>query len=590
MAKVSLVTFYDTTAIGMRCIASYLEHYNHEVQLIFVKRLIQRQITSSAQSPEQYQIVRNGTLYGHGLDVDKVSSIEWGLLDATLQDYTPDVIGISTRSFFDEYAIDFAKRIKKQIPKALLIAGGFGPTLSPVKYLDAYDIVVLGEGEESCLEIANRVDSGDKLTGIENTAYRDEGGYQQNRLSAPAIDLSKYPHPMFFGDNCTFVQNNSVYDADPATFEENYSILAGRGCVGKCTYCSGGNWRKIYKDNGRNMPPRRNRPVHQIMDELQRAKRRGAKRVSFKDEFLVGSYDFLMELFTRYRDEINLPFFAYVHPSIPEKHQDILDVMLEGGLDCTSIGIQTGAEKFAQSVYKRFQKNAHIVSFAKHMAKYDVQINYHFIGANPLESNEHFEETLELVSRLPFDPVISTIYWFYFTIFPGAPISEHISDDKMSKRDSEDWHKKGQILYLKFLNPAGSYPIEKYSVDELKNEILAAKMKLILQGKYSVLSSGKEQEYVYAEIAKQFVGRDVYAWGYGEAFRQRHHLLDGCTIKRVIDSNPKLHGTLTPEGVPVVSPEELYDLKKAPIFIFSSYKRDIVKQLQKMSLGDCIVP
>ena len=91
-----------------------------------------------------------------------------GILDCTFFDeeeavtkaksLKPRVIGISSMSSLKEYTIRLAKRLRGSCE--LLVAGGPLPTVEPASFVKLFDIVVIGEGEKTMLEVLQALDKG----------------------------------------------------------------------------------------------------------------------------------------------------------------------------------------------------------------------------------------------------------------------------------------------------------------------------------------------------------------------------------------------------------------------------------------------
>ena len=106
-------------------------------------------------------------------------------------------------------------------------------------------------------------------------------------------------------------------------------MMIGRGCVGKCSYCSAGQWVKMYRDYGAvSVRPHRIRPIDHIIEELKLVKAKGFEYISFIESYLTGPKPFLMEFFKRYKKEIGLRFSAYLLYSQISENPDILDCMI----------------------------------------------------------------------------------------------------------------------------------------------------------------------------------------------------------------------------------------------------------------------
>src|SRR5580693_695709 len=73
--------------------------------------------------------------------------------------------------------VQIAKAVKERYPDKPVILGGWHPSLLPdqtlaCKYVDA---VVVGQGEESLLEIVQHIEAGESFKGIAGVGFKEEG-------------------------------------------------------------------------------------------------------------------------------------------------------------------------------------------------------------------------------------------------------------------------------------------------------------------------------------------------------------------------------------------------------------------------------
>ena len=138
----------------------------------------------------------------------------------TMDNYLEVVVGISffTTQLWEIKNIIFkAKKISKN--NVIFIAGGPHPTGDPLGTLNmGFDIVFIGESEESLIEYFHKLHSNRKYTDIKGIAlFDDEGKLLRTGKSEP-VDLDKYP---------PFPIRNNKFG----------SIEITRGCPYVCYFC-----------------------------------------------------------------------------------------------------------------------------------------------------------------------------------------------------------------------------------------------------------------------------------------------------------------------------------------------------------------
>src|SRR5512142_1824749 len=70
--------------------------------------------------------------------------------------------------------VQIARFAKQLYPEKPVILGGWHPSLLPDQTLaaDCVDIVVIGQGEETLLEVVRRVEAGESLKGVAGCGYK----------------------------------------------------------------------------------------------------------------------------------------------------------------------------------------------------------------------------------------------------------------------------------------------------------------------------------------------------------------------------------------------------------------------------------
>ena len=105
-----------------------------------------------------------------------------GTVERLVRAHPPDVIGLSAMTFQRRTALRLVARLRAWCPHAVIVAGGYDPSLATDAWMgeDGVDVVVRGEGEVTFREL---------LRGVEGTGHRDPGaghrGCRRGRAVAP---------------------------------------------------------------------------------------------------------------------------------------------------------------------------------------------------------------------------------------------------------------------------------------------------------------------------------------------------------------------------------------------------------------------
>lgn len=338
------------------------------------------------------------------MDISKEISKEEFLRQ--IDEYDPELIGFSVTTNQWQYAKLFCGWIKEH-RDTLIVCGGNHPTQNPDEVISEknVDIVCIGEGEYSILDLMRNLKEGNDITQIKNLWVKTAQGVIKNPLRPLIEDLDSLPF-----------LNRRVFDYDNLLKETGYAaiVMAGRGCPNSCTYCSNPALNKLYRGKGkivrRQSPPR-------AISELKYLKRRyRIELFDFMDEVFTIDQKWLKEFLSIYRKKVHIPFHVMVRPE--NLSRAMLQEMKDSGCELIRIGIESGNQWLREKVLNRKMSNEQIIN-AFQLAE-DVGIKtYAFIMVGlPYETPEMIEETIELIKKIrPNHTQVSTFY-----PFPGTKL------------------------------------------------------------------------------------------------------------------------------------------------------------------------
>lgn len=571
MSKCLFINAYEFNYLGTRLLASWLRGNGIETHNVLLDEDVRVKIEAPAEEFIGYQFA-NPDMQEHKAMHAPLTDADWQALEKVIEEEKPDIIGFSARST-NNFLIDpVVKACKKAAPDALLICGGFGPTLEPDLYLEGgFDAAVRGDGEEALLELARLWQDKDwrGMTGIPGTVWSARHGGAANPLVDQTRDLAKYPPPLVGDKYFSWIQAGQLHrHDDPLRKSTTYSTFLGRGCPGKCTYCSGGQWKQLYKDDGARAYVRRGRDSRQVFDELA-ALPAHVKSIWFVDEFWSMPKDKTREFFEEYKARIHKPFLCYLNYYQMNENPDLFNLAVDAGLDYTAIGFQTGSERLLRECYNRKPRYEELLAYARMVFGNYVQLSSQLIGGNCYETEADFQATLNLARRLPFsveDPLASYITYFRLRPHPESPIRKSHPRVVSEPMPAWLWHYRALLTqYAAYLEE----PEFSSIVDDFGGIASAAE-----RGRLRGLRAGFERAFARRQIAhyrrlmdaeggKQWVfygAGDLYA-----ANREFFSALDPLAV--VVDKEYKAACA----GQRVLDMEELasqYDLRDLRFMVF----------------------
>lgn len=142
---------------------------------------------------------------------------------------------------------DLAVCIRRHFPGAIMVLGGEHGTAVPEHTLrnSPFDMLVLGEGEETFIRLARAIFAGHRWQDIPGLAYLDSGNFKSSGLSARNKKVDDIALPDW--DSFPIEEYISRHQINGANLGRSMPLLATRGCPYQCTFCSSpGMWTTRY--------------------------------------------------------------------------------------------------------------------------------------------------------------------------------------------------------------------------------------------------------------------------------------------------------------------------------------------------------
>ena len=244
-----------------------------------------------------------------------------------------DCLGITASHEHQKVLVPVVRAVRRQRKDAILVAGGYLPTLSTEPLLAAcpeLDFVVRGEGESAAREVFGRISRGEKWQDSPGVAYRSDKDCIINPPPPLIEDMDTLPFP--------------ARDALEQSAERTTVRIAGsRGCYHRCSFCC---IRSFYEISG-GRAPRRRSPKN-IVDEMEAiVSSVGAKEFRFIDDDFLGPEKhrgWVHEI----ADEIagrKLGITFAIEARADEVEEETLKHLKSAGLTEIFLGIESGVQR-----------------------------------------------------------------------------------------------------------------------------------------------------------------------------------------------------------------------------------------------------
>lgn len=337
----------------------------------------------------------------------------------------PKIIGIQSMFSLKSKALEFASLFRDNCE--LLIAGGPQPTSDPEEFLRHFDVAVIGEGEQTMLELVTEAEGNLNLSKVDGIAYK-QNGEGKARFTPPRkfiqnLDNIPFPSRELF-DNEAYKKYYSKNFGYTTT-----SVMTSRGCPFQCGFCS----RPVFGNEFRS------RSASNIVDEMERVAALGYGRVWFADDcFTLGRKRLLRiceEIIER-RVKVGWECLSRVDTM----DNEVAGKMRKAGCVRVFFGIESGNNR----ILAMMKKSATVEQAKKAVEairQSEIQVGAFFIVGYPGEDSATLLDTVNFASKLPLDYLSFTMPY----PIPGTPLHEMVKD----KITVEEWEEPKNLRLIK---------------------------------------------------------------------------------------------------------------------------------------------
>lgn len=338
--------------------------------------------------------------------------------------FEPDYVGITATTQLIRSAAAVAKEIKNRGPKIKVIIGGVHVTALPKETLlenSCFDYAVIGEGEETLVELLNALETKKDLELVKGLAIRQPVNNVFLTEKRPFIkNLDTLPYPAF-----DLLPNMARYyrvSTQSVNRLPALSLVTSRGCPGKCTFCDTSVHGHIPRAHSAEY-------VANLMKILN--KEYGAKSILFDDDNFLTFRPRLKELVKIIKSEgLDLTWSCMGRVDMADF--ETLRIAKSGGCWQIMYGIETGSQKLLDFYKKNItlEQIEHAIKVTKQAG---LKIKGFIMFGNPLETRDSIKATIGLIKRLDLDDVSIS----FFTPFPGSAIYKEVENYGKFERDWE---------------------------------------------------------------------------------------------------------------------------------------------------------
>ena len=335
-----------------------------------------------------------------------------------------EVIGVACGFSFEwPTCRDLIAGLRNRFPDALLIGGGEHVTAVPVQSIEEseLDLGVLGEGEETALEIVNAVASANlDKSSIEGVVYKDgDGKAVNNPRRARKRDLDNIPLPAWdITPIENYLERGFGFGVDRG---RSMPLMASRGCPYQCTFCSNPSmWttRWIARD------------PDMLLDEIE-AYQENFKAVNFDfyDLTAIVKKDWIVD-FCHKIEERGLQF-TWQLPSGTRSEaidEEVAGLLYKSGCRNLSYSPESGSPGVLARIKKKITTDSVIESISSSFSQ-GMNVKCNIIFGFPGETLKEIFESYWFIIRMGVAGAYDLSVWA-FSPYPGSELFEQIHQEK----------------------------------------------------------------------------------------------------------------------------------------------------------------
>jgi anaerobic magnesium-protoporphyrin IX monomethyl ester cyclase len=326
---------------------------------------------------------------GHQVKTFNLSTFPWRQVDALLGGLEADLYGLTCFTSNRRGVALVARCIRQYHPDAHVVVGGPHASALPAEMLrhhPAIDTVVIGEGEETFLELVERLEAGRPTGGIAGTAWRGGDGV---RIGPP---------------------RERIADIDSlASLHESFAfntILTSRGCPGRCTFCaSRTTWGSKVTFHS----------VEYVLRTIERILRwLPIRTIAFKDDTFTANRRRAAEICRGILDR-KLNFLWSCDTRADALDEELLRLLRLAGCQQISLGVESASPEILRNIRKHVVPGQ-VLEATRAARKFGVRVRYFLIAGNRGETRQTFEQTVRFLRKAQPDQYLFSI----LSIFPGT--------------------------------------------------------------------------------------------------------------------------------------------------------------------------
>jgi anaerobic magnesium-protoporphyrin IX monomethyl ester cyclase len=316
----------------------------------------------------------------------------------------PDIVGVTATTLLYKSALEIITIAKQAHPEATTLIGGSHASFwdeNALQECPTLDFVVRREGEQTFIELLNKLQTKTSLDNVLGITFRKEGRTTRTPDRPFLEDLDTLPFPAHH-----LLPLNALKHMGKILFP----LITSRGCVYWCDFCS------TVRMFGRGY---RMRSPKNVVDEMQFIHDKyGVNQVTFYDDAFTVNRDRVIKICEElHARKLDMTWDCGTRVDMVDR--ELLKTMHGAGCFAVWLGVESGSEAILGAMNKRIKldqtrqayKTAHDTGL---MTIANVVLGF------PGETEQTARETIRFVKELNPDDV----GFYVATPYPGTPMYE----------------------------------------------------------------------------------------------------------------------------------------------------------------------
>jgi len=342
-----------------------------------------------------------------------------------------DAIGFSFIAGYYQYrkALKISEAINRSQNRPFYIIGGHGPSPEPEYFLrkTGADAIVIGEGEETIVELLEALRTKKTFHQIKGIAFRDGVNVTINESRSLIENIDSIPSPAYELFPMEYYRLLRMPHCSNADFV--MPMVSGRGCTFKCNFC-------YRMDKGF-----RPRGSENVIEEIKLLKADyGITYIAFGDELLMSSRNRTMELCNDFiKHKVDIKWDCNGRLNYAKK--DVLNLMKKAGCVFINYGIEAMDDQILKNMNKALTTKQ-IRKGIEATLEADISPGFNIIFGNIGENKDILRKGVDFLLKYDDGAQMRTIR--PVTPYPGCDLYYYAIRKGLLK-DCEDFYENKHI-------------------------------------------------------------------------------------------------------------------------------------------------